>query len=76
MCTDAMMSSGASAALLESWHAQALSRRAWLDAGVSAAEALSLCGALPEQRVSATQANPAVNSVHSPEGPELLLAPS
>ena len=50
-------------------------RRAWLDAGVSGEEALSLCGALSAERVAVTPANPAVNSVHSPEGPGLLLAP-
>ncbi len=50
--------------------------RAWLDAEVSADEALSLCGALPDERVAVTPANPAVNNVRSPEGPELLIAPS
>ncbi len=50
-------------------------RRAWLDAGVSVEEALSLCVALPAGRTVAKPANPAVNSVHSPEGPELLGAP-
>ena len=49
---------------------------AWLDAEVSADEALSVCGALPDERVSVTPANPAVNNVRSPEGPELLIAPS
>ena len=50
--------------------------RAWLDAEVSADEALSLCAALPDERVAVTPANPAVNNVRSPEGPELLIAPS
>ncbi len=50
--------------------------RAWLDAEISANEALSLCGALPADRTTVTPANPAVNNVHSPEGPELLLAPA
>jgi len=50
--------------------------RAWVDAEISVDEALSLCGALTETRVSVTPANPAVNNVRSPEGPELLIAPS
>ena len=50
--------------------------RVWLDAEVSADEALSLCEVLPDERISATPANPAVNNVRSPEGPELLVAPS
>jgi len=50
-------------------------RRAWLDAGVSVEEVLSLCVALPAGRTVAKPANPAVNSVQSPEGPELLAAP-
>ena len=50
-------------------------RRAWLDADLSVAEALSLCAALPTGPTAARPANPAVNSVHSPEGPEMLLAP-
>lgn len=49
--------------------------RAWLDAEVSVDEALSLCGALPADRTSVKPANPAVNNVRSPEGPELMLAP-
>lgn len=49
---------------------------AWLDPGLDAKEALSLCGALPEARVSARPANPAVNKVvEGVEGPELLRAP-
>lgn len=49
---------------------------AWLDPGVDATEALSLCGPLPAERTSAVPANPAVNSVEAPEGPELLVAPA
>lgn len=50
-------------------------RRAWLDRAVGAEEALQLCGPLPEGRLSATPANPAVNKAGVPEGPELLRAP-
>ena len=50
---------------------------AWLDHSLGAAEALELCGALPEGRLSASPANPAVNKVDgAPEGPELLRAPA
>jgi putative SOS response-associated peptidase YedK len=50
---------------------------AWLDHSLGAEEALSLCGALPTERLSARPANPAVNKTgSSPEGPELLVAPS
>jgi putative SOS response-associated peptidase YedK len=51
---------------------------AWLDPSLGAEEALALCGALPEARLSARPANPAVNKVGDevPEGPELLAAPS
>lgn len=48
--------------------------QAWLDPEVSANEALSLCGALPADRTTVKPANPAVNNVRSPEGPELMLA--
>jgi putative SOS response-associated peptidase YedK len=52
-------------------------QRAWLDERLDAEEALELCGALPESRLSATPANPAVNKVDDAvEGPELLRAPS
>ncbi|HST32074.1 MAG TPA: SOS response-associated peptidase [Solirubrobacteraceae bacterium] len=52
------------------------SRQAWLDADVGAEEALALCGALPESRLSATPANPALNKPGAAEeGPELLRAP-
>jgi putative SOS response-associated peptidase YedK len=48
---------------------------AWLDPNVGAEEALALCGALPADRLGVRPVNPAVNSVHSVEGPELLAAP-
>jgi putative SOS response-associated peptidase YedK len=52
------------------------SQKAWLDADVGAEEALALCGALPESRLSATPANPALNKPGAAEeGPELLRAP-
>src|SRR5580700_5140912 len=38
-------------------------QRAWLDPSLDAQEALALCGPLPEQRLSAHPANPAVNKV-------------
>lgn len=47
-------------------------QQAWLDRDVGSEEALSLCGPLPEHRLSAQAANPAVNRVDAPEGPELL----
>jgi putative SOS response-associated peptidase YedK len=58
--------------------ADAEAQDAWLDPSVGAQEALALCGALPEQRLSAHPANPAVNKVGDdvPEGPELLVAPA
>lgn len=49
-------------------------QRAWLDPTVGVEEALELCRALPDARMSARPANPAVNNVNSPEGPELLVA--
>jgi len=56
--------------------ADADAQRAWLNPKLGAEEALSLCGALPEARLSAHPANPAVNNVHTAvEGPELLVAP-
>jgi putative SOS response-associated peptidase YedK len=52
-------------------------QQAWLDADVGVEEALALCGALPESRLSATPANPALNKPGAAEeGPELLRAPS
>jgi putative SOS response-associated peptidase YedK len=50
-------------------------QRAWLDPEVNAEEALELCHAIDEHRLSATPANPALNNVNVPEGPELLSAP-
>ena len=47
--------------------------RAWLDPSVLPEEALTLCEPLPAERISATLASQAVNSVRSPEGPELLV---
>jgi len=51
-------------------------QQAWLSEELGAEEALALCGALPAERMSARPANPAVNKVDIPEGPELLLAPA
>ncbi|HEX3911556.1 MAG TPA: SOS response-associated peptidase [Solirubrobacteraceae bacterium] len=52
-------------------------QRAWLDPGLDADEALELCGPLPEGRLSAAPANPALNKPGAAEeGPELLRAPS
>jgi putative SOS response-associated peptidase YedK len=57
--------------------ADADAQRAWLDPALGADEALALCGALPESRLSAYPANPAVNNVHTAvEGPDLLVAPA
>ncbi len=51
-------------------------QKAWLDGDVGAEEALALCGPLPESRLSATPANPALNKPGAAEeGPELLRAP-
>ena len=51
-------------------------QQAWLDPALDAEEALALCSALPESRLSATPANPALNKAgDAAEGPELLLAP-
>jgi putative SOS response-associated peptidase YedK len=50
---------------------------AWLDGDLGAEEALALCGPLPESRLSATPANPALNKPGAAEeGPELLRAPA
>jgi putative SOS response-associated peptidase YedK len=52
-------------------------QRAWLDERLGAEEALELCGALPEARVTAHPANPLVNKPDpDAEGPELLVAPA
>ena len=51
-------------------------QHAWLDGDVGAEEALALCGPLPESRLSATPANPALNKPGAAEeGPALLRAP-
>jgi putative SOS response-associated peptidase YedK len=56
--------------------ADADAQRAWLDPSLDAEEALALCGPLPEERLSAAPANPAVNNVRTAvDGPELLVAP-
>jgi putative SOS response-associated peptidase YedK len=53
--------------------ADAEAQRAWLDPSLDAEEALALCGPLPEARLSAMPANPAVNNVRTAvDGPELL----
>jgi putative SOS response-associated peptidase YedK len=49
-------------------------RHAWLDASVGV-EALELCQPLPENRLSARPANPAVNKAGDLDGPELLDEP-
>jgi putative SOS response-associated peptidase YedK len=52
-------------------------QHAWLDERLGTEEALQLCGALPESRLSASPANPAVNKVDDAvEGPELLRMPA
>jgi putative SOS response-associated peptidase YedK len=57
--------------------ADAEAQQAWLDPGLDAQEALALCGPLPEARLTARAANPAVNKViGTVEGPELLVAPN
>lgn len=56
--------------------ADADAQRAWLDPSLDAEEALALCRPLPEERLSAAPANPAVNNVRTAvDGPELLVAP-
>jgi putative SOS response-associated peptidase YedK len=54
--------------------ADAAAQRAWLDPSLDAQDALALCGPLPQQRLSASPANPAVNKA-GVEGPEMILAP-
>ena len=50
-------------------------QQAWLDDRLDAEEALALCGALDESRLSAAPANPARQQGRSAaEGPELLRA--
>jgi putative SOS response-associated peptidase YedK len=56
--------------------ADAAAQDAWLDSRLDAGEALALCAALDESRLSAAPANPAVNKPDpAAEGPELLHAP-
>jgi putative SOS response-associated peptidase YedK len=50
-------------------------QRAWLDPSLGTEDVLELCRALPESRLSARAANPAVNKPGANEGPELLEAP-
>jgi putative SOS response-associated peptidase YedK len=51
-------------------------QRAWLDHRLDGEEALELCGALAEGRLSAVPANPALNKPgDAAEGPQLLHAP-
>lgn len=50
--------------------------QAWLGPALDAEDALALCGPFPEERLSATPANPAINRAGAaPEGPQLLAAP-
>ena len=57
--------------------ADSAAQQAWLDDRLDAEEALALCGALTESRLSASPANPAVNKADpDAEGPELLRAPA
>jgi putative SOS response-associated peptidase YedK len=52
------------------------SQLAWLDRRLGAGEALELCAALDDVRLSAVPANPALNKAgDAVEGPELLQAP-
>src|SRR5207302_776303 len=52
-------------------------QRAWLDHALEVEEALELCAPLPQERLSAAPANPALNKPgQQPEGPELLVAPA
>jgi putative SOS response-associated peptidase YedK len=50
------------------------SMNAWLDESIGI-EALELCVALPEERLAAHPANPAVNKAGDEDGPSLLIAP-
>jgi putative SOS response-associated peptidase YedK len=50
---------------------------AWLDPGLSAEEAVAMCGPLQVSRMQSAPANPKLNKVGKGiEGPELLLAPA
>lgn len=54
--------------------ADAEAQQAWLDPRLDAQDVLALCGPLPQQRLSASPANPAVNKA-GVEGPEMIVAP-
>lgn len=56
--------------------ADAEARQTWLDPAATTEEALAVCGALPEHRLTAKAANPLLNKA-GPEddGPHLLAAP-
>src|SRR3954451_4780929 len=50
---------------------------AWLDPGLSAEDAIAMCGPLPADRMDGAPANPKLNKVGKGiEGPELLVAPA
>jgi putative SOS response-associated peptidase YedK len=50
---------------------------AWLDPGLSAEDAIAMCGPLPAGRMDGAPANPKLNKVGKGiEGPELLVAPA
>jgi putative SOS response-associated peptidase YedK len=51
-------------------------QQAWLDPALGSEDVLGLCHAIQASRLSARPANPAVNKVGAPEGPELLDAPA
>jgi putative SOS response-associated peptidase YedK len=60
-------------AILPSREAEA----AWLDPGLSAEDAIAMCGPLPADRMDGAPANPKLNKVGKGiEGPELLVAPA
>jgi putative SOS response-associated peptidase YedK len=54
--------------------ADAEAQRAWLDPSLDTQDVLALCGPLPQQRLSANPANPAVNKA-GVDGPELIVVP-
>lgn len=54
--------------------ADAEAQRAWLDPKLDAQDVLALCAPLPQQRLSASPANPAVNKA-GVDGPEMIVAP-
>lgn len=55
--------------------ADPVAQSAWLDPSLGTEEALELCHAQPASRLSPRAANPEVNKVGGPEGPQLLDAP-